>query len=56
MKSDKDELVSTLKLIIEIIEEEADKVLEKKRPNWKKAATQAVEEAYGVLSRIEKTK
>lgn len=45
------ELISTLKLIIEIIEQEADKTLEGQRPNWKKAATQAVEEAYAAISR-----
>lgn len=45
------DLILTLKTIIEIVEEEADKILEGKKPNWKKAATQVVEEAYGVISR-----
>lgn len=45
------EPIETLRWIIRRIEEETDKVLEGKRPNWKKAAIECVEEAYGTLGR-----
>jgi len=46
------ELISVLRWIIERIEEEADKTLDGKKPNYKQAAIESVEEAYGVLSRV----
>lgn len=47
-----EELTNTIKWIIERIESEADKVLEGKRPNWKAAAIESVEEAYGALASL----
>ena len=47
-----EDLRRTLEWVIKRIEEEADKSLVGKRPEWKKAATESVEEAYGALGRL----
>lgn len=52
MKSS-DDLAATLDWIICRIEEEAEKNFLGKKANWKKAAVEAVEEAYGALGRRE---
>ena len=49
------DLIATLEWIIQRLEIEAEKELEGKKPNYKKAATECVEEAYGCLSRVDKT-
>lgn len=48
------ELADTLRWIIRRIEEESEKqVLQGRRANWKQAALESVEEAYGALGRFE---